>query len=215
MADLKTDYKNSAFIGNRKYQLINNPDGSTISFKDVTDYTNIGDDFGAEDINEINKAINELPNKDYINKLASQADNSFIPNKFISGYFNNTSYSSFNDSRWLYSGEYTASLSSGTPGLPITITSATRIYVKTYNTSLTGAPDTTRPLIIQDLFIPSLKRSWRRYITYGTTIDWGTWIEQNVVSSSTNTILDIIKLTQTEYDALTTKVATTLYVIVG
>ena len=48
--DLKTDYQDYSFMGNKKFNLINNPDG-TVSFEDVTDYETEGDDFGSNDIN--------------------------------------------------------------------------------------------------------------------------------------------------------------------
>lgn len=54
---LKTNYKEDVFSGNRKYNMINNGDG-TVSFEDVTDYSQVGDTFGAADINETNSAIN-------------------------------------------------------------------------------------------------------------------------------------------------------------
>ena len=53
---LKTDYKDAMFQGSRKYQMIQNDDG-TISFEDVTEYTQTGDSFGAKDINETNTEV--------------------------------------------------------------------------------------------------------------------------------------------------------------
>ena len=57
MANLKTDYKDDIFQGNRKYQEIINADG-TKSFVDVTTYEQDGDVFGGEDINATNRVIN-------------------------------------------------------------------------------------------------------------------------------------------------------------
>lgn len=54
---MKTDYKNDVFSGKRKYRMINNPDG-TVSFDDVTNYTQIGDTLGAEDLNDLARQIN-------------------------------------------------------------------------------------------------------------------------------------------------------------
>lgn len=54
---LKTDYKDAIFPGNRKYQMIQNED-STVSFQDVTEYTQEGDSFGATDINMTNMLVN-------------------------------------------------------------------------------------------------------------------------------------------------------------
>ena len=58
MAALKTDYKDDVFSGNRKYTMVNNPDG-TVSFVDVTTYTQVGDSYGASEINEQNDVINK------------------------------------------------------------------------------------------------------------------------------------------------------------
>lgn len=54
---LKTNYKEDVFVGNRKYQMTDNGDG-TVSFTDVTAYSQVGDTFGASDINTTNGEIN-------------------------------------------------------------------------------------------------------------------------------------------------------------
>ena len=63
MADLKTNYVDDVLDSDknqfRKYQMIYNDDG-TVSFVDVTTYTQNGDSFGAKDINDTNAAVNEL-----------------------------------------------------------------------------------------------------------------------------------------------------------
>ena len=59
MNDLKTDYQDYTFVGNKKFNLINNSDG-TISLVDVTEYVVEGDEFGANDINATNQRINEM-----------------------------------------------------------------------------------------------------------------------------------------------------------
>ena len=56
---MRTDFKDDIFDGKRKYNMINNPDG-TVSFTDVTVYTQTGDSFGAKEINEMG---NELAGK--------------------------------------------------------------------------------------------------------------------------------------------------------
>lgn len=58
MAALRTDYKDDVFSGSRKYRMIDNGDG-TVSFSDQTQYVQVGDTYGASEINEQNKAINE------------------------------------------------------------------------------------------------------------------------------------------------------------
>ena len=55
---LKTNYQNDVFSGKRKYNLINNSDG-TVSLDDVTVYNKVGDIFNADDINATNKVVNE------------------------------------------------------------------------------------------------------------------------------------------------------------
>lgn len=55
---IKTDWKDDIFEGNRKYQMITNDDG-TVSFVDVTEYTQEGDAFGAAELKEIAEALND------------------------------------------------------------------------------------------------------------------------------------------------------------
>ena len=57
MASLKTDYKDDIFTGSRKYAEVDNGDG-TISFTDETTYDQVGDSFGAAQINEIDTLLN-------------------------------------------------------------------------------------------------------------------------------------------------------------
>lgn len=63
MADLKTNYVDDVLDTTknklRKYQKIQNDDG-TVSFVDVTEYTQVGTSFGAKDINDTNAAINDV-----------------------------------------------------------------------------------------------------------------------------------------------------------
>lgn len=61
MADLRTDYKDDVLDTSvntqRKYQMTTNEDG-TVSFTDVTEYSQVGDTFGAADVNAMNEAVN-------------------------------------------------------------------------------------------------------------------------------------------------------------
>ena len=64
MADtLKTDYKDDVLDTSvnerRKYQMIQNEDG-TVSFVDVTEYLQVGDSFGAKDINALNNKLSTV-----------------------------------------------------------------------------------------------------------------------------------------------------------
>ena len=58
MAALKTNYKDDVFSGKRKYTMTNNSDG-TVSFTDVTVYSQKGDSYGSNDINLQNQTINQ------------------------------------------------------------------------------------------------------------------------------------------------------------
>lgn len=66
MADLKTNYVDDVLDTTknqlRKYKQIQNDDG-TVSFVDVTEYTQVGTSFGAKDINDTNAAINDVNGK--------------------------------------------------------------------------------------------------------------------------------------------------------
>lgn len=55
---LRTDFKDDVFEGNRKYNLVDNPDG-TVSLIDTTEYVQEGDAFGATEVNQIAEAVNE------------------------------------------------------------------------------------------------------------------------------------------------------------
>lgn len=60
--NLKTDYTDASWSGSRKYNQINNSDG-TVSFDDVTQYQNVENSFfGAKDANAMNSAINDIMN---------------------------------------------------------------------------------------------------------------------------------------------------------
>lgn len=73
MADLKTNYVDDVLDTTknqlRKYQQIQNDDG-TVSFVDVTEYTQVGTSFGAKDINDTNAAINYVNGK--LNNIKSE-----------------------------------------------------------------------------------------------------------------------------------------------
>ncbi len=57
---LKEDYKDYiSKTEDKKYDIRENDDG-THSLIDVTEYTQLGDKFGADDINKINRAVNNL-----------------------------------------------------------------------------------------------------------------------------------------------------------
>lgn len=80
MEKLKEDYKDSYYVGSKEYKIIKNGN-DTFSIEDVTNYTEEGDEFGAEDINLINSTINKL--FDIIRPVGSYfftSDTKFNPN---------------------------------------------------------------------------------------------------------------------------------------
>ena len=61
---LKTNYKDAIWTGRKKYNQINNEDG-TVSFEDVTIYSQKEDSFfGAQDANRMNSTMNDIMRKD-------------------------------------------------------------------------------------------------------------------------------------------------------
>ena len=57
---LRTDFKDSVLkdaTGNKKYKMTNNSD-NTVSFTDVTEYSQEGSSYGAKEVNEEREAIN-------------------------------------------------------------------------------------------------------------------------------------------------------------
>lgn len=58
--DYKDDVLNPSMNGKRKYNKVQNPDG-TFSLEDVTQYDQIGSTFGAKQLNDMNEAFNDLP----------------------------------------------------------------------------------------------------------------------------------------------------------
>lgn len=80
---LKTDYKD--YIppsGGRKYKITANSDGSS-SVEDITQYQQVGDTWGAEDINQVNKLVNGavypnlLDNSDFTNPVNQRGSTSY------------------------------------------------------------------------------------------------------------------------------------------
>lgn len=68
--NFKDDVLSDSMGGLRRYQTIQNDD-NTVSFQDVTTYTQVGDDFGADEVNEINRSINKIQSrKDFVGTQA-------------------------------------------------------------------------------------------------------------------------------------------------
>lgn len=63
--NFKDDVLNSQMVGKRRYNLIQNEDG-TISLEDVTNYSQIGSNFGAAQMNATNLAVNESFDKNKV-----------------------------------------------------------------------------------------------------------------------------------------------------
>ena len=63
--NFKDDVLTSQMVGKRRYNLIQNEDG-TISLEDVTNYSQIGSNFGAAQMNATNLAVNESFDKNKV-----------------------------------------------------------------------------------------------------------------------------------------------------
>lgn len=69
---LKTNYKDALWDGDRLYQVTDAGSGKS-AIKDVTVYTQIGDSFGAKDINDTNTEVNKL-SEDMVSLKKSVSD---------------------------------------------------------------------------------------------------------------------------------------------
>lgn len=56
--DFKDDIMQDTMNGKRRYRMVNNTDG-TVSFEDATDYEQVGNAYGAGQINATNEAVNQ------------------------------------------------------------------------------------------------------------------------------------------------------------
>lgn len=72
----RTDYKNDKLLvasnTKRKFNVIENEDG-TVSFEDATVYEVKGDNFGADEVNEIHKELNALGEKNEVSVIGTLA----------------------------------------------------------------------------------------------------------------------------------------------
>ena len=100
--NFKDDILKENMNGKRRFNMIQNIDG-TVSFEDVTDYTQVGSTFGAAQINETNEAVNNAADASKIiddldtikantkagyiaGALAVKALSSNLANNIVSGY---------------------------------------------------------------------------------------------------------------------------------
>ena len=99
---LRTDYKDDILPAEgRKYSLISNPDGTT-SIGDVTQYAQVGDNYGAADINLLNAIVNTL------NTTGAVAHNSIYRGKFLGNSVTGEQYAAIADGSFtdMYIGDY-------------------------------------------------------------------------------------------------------------
>jgi|GEM_PF-950837 Microcystin-dependent protein len=131
MSVLKENFKDDAFVGNRKYQLVNNADG-TVSLVDVTTYTQVGDFFDSATLNGITIEINL---KDKIQKATGTATAITLTNVDLSdgkaksfiAYLNNSAAATTINGKPLYK--------QGTTAAPTLI--ANKAYTIWYSTTNT------------------------------------------------------------------------------
>lgn len=114
MADLKTNYVDDVLDSEknqlRKYQMIYNDDG-TVSFVDVTTYSQVGDNFSAIDINSTNIKVNQ--NSSGISKNKSDISSILSDSGKCKTMFNSmdsTSATSWTDVSVFETGELNSSL---------------------------------------------------------------------------------------------------------
>lgn len=115
--NFKDDILSSSMGGKRRYNLIQNSDG-TYSLEDATDYTQTGSDFGAGQINATNKAVNESCDKaDVIDSLddilANQANGKIAGAKAVAELYGNLSKNNRGNTDYLYKVGYSCFLHTG------------------------------------------------------------------------------------------------------
>lgn len=77
--NFKDDVIDTSVSDKRRYNLITNSDGTT-SLEDVTTYEQIGSNFGAEQVNQTNGAVNELIDTmdEVVEKVQKSVDSNFV-----------------------------------------------------------------------------------------------------------------------------------------
>lgn len=128
---LKTDYKDDAYEGKRKYLLIDNGDG-TYSLDDVTNYKVVGDYFNGYDINTTNAAVNENA-QGLVNEQKTRKEQVDSVDKKVDGVNKKTDdlkavkYATFLSTGWSASAPYTQTVS--VPGIESSDTPIVTLYI--------------------------------------------------------------------------------------
>lgn len=104
--NFQDDVIDTSVSDKRRYNMITNSDGTT-SLEDVTTYTQIGSDFGAEQVNQTNGTVNDLIDSvdkvekesgktfdlrnqavlTFVNKICSISDERITPDSLADVYF--------------------------------------------------------------------------------------------------------------------------------
>ena len=72
MTNFKDDILAESMEGRRRYQMITNEDG-TVSFADVTEYLQVGSEFGQAEVNAIHRELNKkFDSGDVVDPLAAE-----------------------------------------------------------------------------------------------------------------------------------------------
>lgn len=126
---------NASMGGKRKYNLIQNTDG-TVSLEDVTNYDQVGSSFGAGQINQTNKAVNDSADAgkiiDDLTTIKATTQKGYIAGALALKAVNN-------DLKIIETGSVTINVSSGEAYIPYTgegtkffVTLRTRIIGSSY-----------------------------------------------------------------------------------
>lgn len=91
--DYQDDILNSSMNGKRRYNLIQNSDG-TVSLEDVSTYDQVGSNFGAGNINATNQAVNESLDKNKIieslDDISAITESGYVPDALTLKEVNNS-----------------------------------------------------------------------------------------------------------------------------
>lgn len=107
--NFKDDILNSSMNGKRRYNLIQNSDG-TVSLEDVSTYDQVGSNFGAGNINAINQAVNESFDKNKIVKslddISAITESGYAPDalalKEVNDSLGGLTFAQDNEGKWGY-----------------------------------------------------------------------------------------------------------------
>lgn len=171
--DFKDDILNESVNEKRKYQMTYNDDG-TVSFTDVTSYSQTGSEYGAAEVNEEREAINALSsaldNDLYFLHIQTSSQSNFSSAKNMLLIDNTNKYGANNKSGYFFMDEDDHS---EWTGLPPSMPSGTVLGLRNVYPMNIGAGTENILVEIIEMF-PMPGRKYYCFLNYGIWDDWRT-----------------------------------------